>query len=418
MLPIRSITSPGSLAVLIFVAGSSASLAADDSALELFKRRITPILRAPNASSCSECHLSGVDLKNYIGDTQEETFASLKSAGLIDLDRPDQSKLLQFIQRTPERPTPVGKKARQQEYEAFRAWIRAAVKDPKLAAAKTDNDQLGPTVPLEVVRHTRKDRVLDSFTQNIWSEMGRCVSCHSPELNRKKIGRNGFTKEDVDAISWVVPRDPAATLQKLVDTGNIDLDDPDQSLVLTKPAGLEDHGGGPKFALGSRTDKNFRRFLNDYAKIVSQKYKTKEQLPTPAPEVAVLSGRHLRIVDLPARFGRKLLRADIYRWLDTGWSKDRWATAENPIVGKRQMWQSMVMAVAPSDSKRARELKEADSLPAGRYLVKIYIDREDKTKKNRDYELGQSEFYGQVEMEGPWKPGFKPPKTVHAPAQD
>lgn len=417
MFCVRSLKVIG-LACVLFVIGSLASASEDESALELFKKRITPILRSPNPSSCSECHLSGVDLKDYIGDSQEETFASLKAAGLIDMKQPDRSKLLQFIHRAPDRSTPVGKKAREQEYEAFRAWIRAAVKDPKLAAATTDSDQLGPKVPVAVIRHTRHDRVLDSFVQNIWSEMGRCVSCHSPELNRKKIGRNGFTKEDVDAISWVVPRDPAATLQKLVDTGNIDLDDPDESLVLTKPAGLEEHGGGPKFAVGSRTDKNFRRFLNDYAKVVSQGYKNEKQLPEPSKEVAMLTGQHLRVVDLPSSFGRKLLRADIYRMTDSGWSESRWATAENPIVGKRKMWQSMVVAVAPRDSKRAKEMKPNTPLPAGRYLIKIYIDRKDKTKDDRDYVLGKTEFYGQVETQGEWKAGYQPPKTIHAPVRD
>lgn len=391
---------------------------ADDSALDVFKRRITPILRSPKASSCTECHLSGVDLKDYIGETQEQTFASLRAAGLIDVDDPDESKLLRFIQRASDKPTPIGESVRRQEYEAFRAWIHAAVKDPKLTAAKTDSDQLGPAVPPEVIRHTRQDRVLGSFVENIWSEMGRCVSCHSPELNRNKIGRNGFTKEDVDAISWVVPRDPAATLVKLVDTGNIDTDDPDASQVLTKPAGLEEHGGGPKFAVGSRTDKNFRRFLKDYAAIVNDKYQQATQLPTPPREVAVLTGQHLRIIDLPERFHQKLLRADIYRHTDAGWSDARWATAENPIAGKRQMWQSMVMATAPRESRRGTTLKAEMPLPAGRYLVKIYIDRQDKTKQNRDYELDESDFYGEVEFHGEWKPGYQPPKIVHAPVRD
>lgn len=32
--------------------------------------------------------------------------------------------------------------------------------------------------------------------------------------------------------------------------------------------------------------------------------------------------------------------------------------------------------------------------------------------------MGESEFYGQVEIEGPWQPGFKPPKIVHVPVRD
>ncbi|MFP6678390.1 MAG: hypothetical protein VB878_25100 [Pirellulaceae bacterium] len=37
-----------------------------DTALALFAKRILPIFQAKNPSSCTECHLSGVDLKDYI----------------------------------------------------------------------------------------------------------------------------------------------------------------------------------------------------------------------------------------------------------------------------------------------------------------------------------------------------------------
>ncbi|MCA9147462.1 MAG: hypothetical protein KDB05_32010, partial [Planctomycetales bacterium] len=121
---------------------------------------------------------------------------------------------------------------------------------------------------------------------------------------------------------------------------------------------------------------------------------------------------------LPELFHEKLLRADIYRHTDAGWSESRWGTAENPIAGKKQMWQSMVMATAARGSDRAAQLKPDVPLPGGRYLVKIYIDREDKTKQDRDYELGESDFYGQVEFHGEWKVGYQPPKIVHAPARD
>src|SRR6476646_7062641 len=84
--------------VLMFHFAATLSHAAD-SALDLFRQRITPILQAKNPSSCSECHLSGVDLKDYIGKTQEETFASLRDAGLVDVKKPAESKLLAFIAR-------------------------------------------------------------------------------------------------------------------------------------------------------------------------------------------------------------------------------------------------------------------------------------------------------------------------------
>ncbi|HIA19258.1 MAG TPA: hypothetical protein EYN70_07565 [Planctomycetaceae bacterium] len=87
-------------------------------------------------------------------------------------------------------------------------------------------------------------------------------------------------------------------------------------------------------------------------------------------------------------------------------------------MGRRKMWQSMVVAVAPRESTRAKTLKPEQPLPPGQYLVKIYVDRHDKLKKNRDAELGAADFYGAVQIRGAWKVGSKPPKIVHAPARD
>ena len=44
----------------------------------VFERRILPLLTAKNPSTCAECHLSGVDLKDYIRPTESETFAGLR----------------------------------------------------------------------------------------------------------------------------------------------------------------------------------------------------------------------------------------------------------------------------------------------------------------------------------------------------
>jgi hypothetical protein len=384
----------------------------DLSAAEIFDRRILPIAKSDQASSCTECHFGGVELKNYIRDNQATTFAALRNEGLIDVERPDESKILTFISRHTDNADPLIAKVRTAEYQAFRSWIRAAVREPELLAAKTTGVRVGNELPVEVIRHLRRDRVLQSFVENVWSEVGRCINCHSPERNQRQVREHG------EHVSWIVPGNPAATLEKLVDGGNIDTDKPDESLVLLKPVGLEDHGGGPKFALGSRTDKNFRRFLYDYAAVVAGKYKRKEQLPEPPKEVAVLTGQHLRIVDLPAAFGQKLLKADIYRWTERGWSDTPWGTAENPINGKQNNWQSMVFFIAPRGTKLAEELQQKQreiQLPGGRYLIKIYIDQQDKTKTDRDYELGDEEFYGQVEIDGPWAPGYQPPKIIQAP---
>lgn len=386
----------------------------DLTAAEIFERRMLPILRSDKATSCTECHFGGVELRNYIRDNQATTFAALRDDGLIDVNHPDESKILQFINRHVEKSDPLIAKVRQAEYQAFRNWIRAAVKEPDLLAAKATGVAVGTELPTEVIRHMRRDHVLESFVENIWSEIGRCINCHSPDRNQRQVREHG------EQVSWIVPRDPAATLQKLVDGGNIDTDSPGESMVLLKPVGLEKHGGGPKFALGSRTDKNFRRFLTDYAAVIHGTYKRTDQLPKPSPEVAGLTGQHLRIVGLPQGLDKKLLKANIYRWTDGHWSETPWGTAENPVNGEKNMWQSMVFFVAPRGSPRAQELQpdKETRLPAGRYLIKIYVDRKNRTRTDRDYELGDADLLSQGEIDGDWLPGYQPPKVIDVSNRD
>src|SRR3974377_1291455 len=64
---------------------------------QVFEKRILPIFKSPNPSSCTQCHLAGVDLKNYILPSHEKTFLSLRDQGLINLGRPEESKILTLI---------------------------------------------------------------------------------------------------------------------------------------------------------------------------------------------------------------------------------------------------------------------------------------------------------------------------------
>lgn len=229
---------------------------------EIFARRVLPIVQSNKSSSCSECHFGGVDLKSYVKEDQISTFTALRDAGLINAEKPNESKLLEFIRKHGDDTDPLIAKVREAELAAFSLWIKTAVRSPQLLAAKSNGGKIGSEVPAEVIRHLRKDRVLRSFYENIWSEIGRCSHCHSPETNEKLVAKHG------DQMSWIHPGDPAATLKQCVDQGIIDLAEPEKSEIVLKPLNIIKHGGGPKFAKGSRTDKNFRRFLIDYAKTV------------------------------------------------------------------------------------------------------------------------------------------------------
>jgi hypothetical protein len=393
----------------ITVIASSSALPNDDSALDVFNKRILPIFQAKKPSSCTECHLSGVDLKDYIQSDQAKTFASLVRVGLIDVKQPDQSKILEFIRRKPDVPNLITEKIRQQELVAFQDWINVAVKDPDLLTAKS-NDAVGPQIPDEVIRHARKDRVLASFVENVWTEVGRCAACHSPEQNKKQV------KEHGERVSWIKLRDPQATLNYMLEAKLIDTEQPEQSLLLLKPTMQVEHGGGQKMVVGDRTYKQFRRFIDDYTATVHGNYSNIEQLPTPSEEVSVVSDIWLKIEGVPAKYDKMLLQVDLHRQDASGSPKFRLATSDRPVFGGGNLWQHSLSLTAPRDSDWAKQMV-SKKLPSGKHLVKLYVDQTGKLQKDFTAKLNDEDFVGQIEVESVWPAGYGKMTVVQFPTE-
>ena len=95
--------------------------AAEPTPAEVFEKRIAPIFKSPNPSSCVQCHLAGVDLKDYILPDAEKTFRSLRDQGLIDLAAPEKSKIVKLIDMggaADAKPNAVHAKTRKMERDA------------------------------------------------------------------------------------------------------------------------------------------------------------------------------------------------------------------------------------------------------------------------------------------------------------
>src|SRR5471032_1952363 len=113
--------------------------AAEPTPKEVFEKRIVPIFKSPNPSSCAQCHLAGVDLKDYILGDAEKTFRSMRDQGLVDLTNPEKSKIIRWIDMGGEKaakgPAALSEKARKAEREAFLEWIKACAADANLKDA-------------------------------------------------------------------------------------------------------------------------------------------------------------------------------------------------------------------------------------------------------------------------------------------
>lgn len=403
-----------SVAVVVLAAAVAAGVhaaAPGTSSRAHFQRRILPIFRSAAPSSCAECHLGGVDLKEYIAETEEQTFRSLRDQGLVDLAQPDRSRILKLIEMSSPRSSLVNRRVRQQEYEAFRDWIRAAVKDRRLAGAPPlpAKRRRAPDFPNAVIRHGRIDRVLASFEQTVWAQQQRCAGCHSSEgqLYAKHHAEHG------DRIGWMVADDPQATLTRIIERHLIDPAAPVQSLLLRKPTLQVSHGGGLKMMVGDAGYKSFRRFIEDYAAVVRGAYRDVQQLPAAGAERFVSTQFWLKLENTDPAWGDRLLSVDLYPWdaaRDT-WSTRRVATSDRGVYGKGRLWQHNLDLVLPAKQPGAA----LPDLTEGRYLVQVYVDQERRLEQNWQQELRKRDFYvGDLTLEPGWSPGYGKMKVVNA----
>lgn len=394
---------------------AATAVAAEPTAAEVFDKRIAPIFKSPNPSSCVQCHLSGVDLKDYILPDAEKTFRSLRDQGLIDLEKPEKSKIVKLIDMGGgEKGPAVQEKNRKAEREAFVAWIAACAADPKLKAApKLDEKELAkPSKPAEVIRHGRKDQMLASFEANVWAWRFRCMNCHTEGTQQNDKNR----KEYGDRVAWVKRAGAGATMDYLVGSKLIDVEKPENSLLLKKPLG-EKHEGGVKFAVGDDAYKGFRAWIEDVAAIRAGKYAAAKDLPKADGTEKFGTDLWLKLENTPPAWGDKFLQVRVFAWDDKakGWEAEPIAVSDRVVWGKGKLWQHTLTLLAAKGSARAEGWRvKPPTLPDGKYLAKVFVDEGGKLTKDWTAALGDAEYVGQAEFRAKWKEGYGTMTVVDA----
>ncbi|MBP3956817.1 hypothetical protein J8F10_16205 [Gemmata sp. G18] len=389
---------------------------AGESAAKVFEERIAPIFQSPAPSSCTRCHLATVDIKQYILPSANDTFLALREQGLIDLDKPENSKILALINRGADDPKAAGlisAKRQRAEYEAFAVWIKACAADPALRGApKPEKAPALATKPVEVVRHARKDRMLESFETNIWSLRFRCMNCHTEGTPQN----DKLVKEHGARVAWFRKAGPEATMDYLLASKLIDLDKPEKSLLLTKPLNEVKHGGGVKVVVGDQGYKAIRAWAEDVASIKKGRYTKAADLP-PKDQAPKQFGTEawFRLNNTPAAWNGKLLQVDVYAWdaKSGAWEKDPIATSDR-VCGDNGWQHTVTLLAAPGSDRAKLWAKGKPSLPAGKYLVKAFVDSANKAQKDWTARIGAGEFVGEAEFQGRWAEGYGSMTTVDA----
>ena len=448
-----------SVAALAVTLTPFTSASADETAkptpLELFAERILPIFKSPEPSSCVQCHLSSVELKDYILPSHEETFVSLRDQGLIDLARPQDSKILRLIKTgdadPDEKSRLIHADMRKAEHEAFAAWIEACCVDPTLKdLPKADPTRRArPKQPDPVIRHARKSRVVDSFTRNVWSQRMRCFPYHTPfeldENNPKHRRPIEKVKQLAERIGGraaerlrIFRKTPAATLQYLIEDSRqtppgrlplLNLDNPRKSLLVLKPtsrlpkkagetreppsyAEPVSHMGGLKMHQDDPSYKAFVAWLEDYAKVVSGRYRSVDELPS---DNWYASKRVIVIRNVPDEWP-KLARVQlfVYPWdgAKKAWAASPIAFTQNSVTPRRKVVGALFL-LRPKESEGTTVWGQASrQLKPGKYLIKAHLDSQRRLADDPTAMLGQEDFYGQVSLQARWRKGFRTAEKI------
>ena len=386
----------------------------------VFEARLKPIFDSPDPSSCVQCHLSAVDLKDYILPSSRETFLSLRDQGLINTERPNDSKILDLISMGESDPDALSQrihaKNRKAEYDAFSHWIKACCQDKGLLGAKpaTTSTKAGPGYSDHVIRHTRKDRVLDSFVRNVWSQRMRCFPCHTPgeldpanPMHKKPIERHRDFVKEYGARMNIFKETPMETMRSLIASsriiGNsqkvavnqlplINLEAARMSLLIQKPTAKlppkdsdgkigkpssrmpVSHMGGIKMHEGDQSYKAWLHWLEDYAASVSGGYESDEELP----EDNWYPTQHVvRIKGIPKSWPN-LAKVQVFvHRLDDGsggWEDKPIAFTQSLVTPRKIVNGSLFVLAKPGQ----REQLDPTStiLEPGKIQLRLYLDRD------------------------------------------
>lgn len=238
-----------------------ASPCSPEAAEQLYRERIAPLMVADRASTCNECHLSGVDLGLFLRESPCATMACMVERELVDLETPEQSLVLQWIARADPANAAVTPEMIAEEHEGMLAWIEFSAQCNTEVCLPVANPCGGPPSanecdfpPVEDEPSQRefddpgdcRDRTLEAmFAAKIYSWRSRCFPCHFTDDPGTKLS----------APQWIevgpCEEGSLVTMRNVLRDGLVDVEAPEQSLLLTKPLsvllGGIYHGGGDKF---------------------------------------------------------------------------------------------------------------------------------------------------------------------------
>jgi hypothetical protein len=172
------------------------------------------------------------------------------------------------------------------------------------------------------------------------------------------------------------------------------------------------HMGGLKMFVDDQSYKSFLAWIQDYARVTGDRYASAGDLPLdnwyPTRQV-------LRLSDVPASWpGETGIQLFVHAWnLETSaWDPEPVAFTQGIVTPRRMVNGTMFLLAS---SEQANELDSTGAaLAPGKYLVKVYVDWQQRLASDPSLLLGKDEYCGQAEIEAQWREGFQQAELLSA----
>ena len=318
-------------------------LCTDEAQLELYEKRIAPLMDGERPSSCNQCHLSGMDLSSYLRATPCQTMACLDAQELVDFTNPKESAVLHQIEMAEPTSELITEAVIQEEYDGFLEWIEYSAKCHEYVCAPYTDPCCDPKENAPVIGSTgplggcTEKEITDSFQSLVFRWNSRCHGCHSkcdPDYDAPCWLVEYFDEDDVNETRKAAQN----SMYNLLGIGAINREEPKKSLLLLKPLAEEDgglyHGGGEKF-LG-HWDASYQDFVL-WLEMYSSCHKGEDyqrpvvRIMSPQTKKKIYAGDEIVLLARADDLQDDVVQADTIRWTSLGFGRQSF-TGYGPFV--------------------------------------------------------------------------------------
>ena len=145
----------------------------------LYTEYVEPFVSGQVPSSCSQCHMTGIDISLYAQDTACDTMACMMDMDVVSLTEPEESEILTMIQMGDPASSAFDVS---QEHQAILEWIQWSSRCHQQVCGEIESGCTKGTDAMTTGRmptgQCSEEELLAAFWDAFVVHQNRCISCH------------------------------------------------------------------------------------------------------------------------------------------------------------------------------------------------------------------------------------------------